>query len=64
MAVSYSMPTFWVNPSLRYCNRIFYDSHSTVQGMGPYSQKIKQVEEDITGIMKKVNDLTGNTIQF
>jgi len=29
------------------------------QGMGPYSQKIKQVEEDITKIMKKVNDLTG-----
>lgn len=28
-------------------------------GMGPYSQKIKQVEEDITKIMKKVNDLTG-----
>ena len=27
--------------------------------MGPYSQKIKQVEEDITKIMKKVNDLTG-----
>lgn len=29
------------------------------QGMGPYSQKIKQVEEDITKIMKKVNDLAG-----
>ena len=30
-----------------------------MQGVGPYSQKIKQVEEDISGIMKKVNDLTG-----
>ena len=28
--------------------------------MGPYSQKIKQVEEDITKIKKKVNDLTGD----
>ena len=30
--------------------------------MGPYSQKIKQVEEDITKIMKKVNDLTGECL--
>lgn len=33
------------------------------QGQSTYSRQIKQVEDDIQQLLKKINELTGNTLE-
>lgn len=38
---------------------IWFFSPIIFQGAGPYTKPIKQVEDDIQAIVKRVNELTG-----
>lgn len=38
---------------------MFLNNAHHIQGTGPYTEKIKVAEDDITATMKRVNDLAG-----